>query len=116
MAQPAPTADSTGLCQYGDDPNLWFRFEDSARAAAICANCPVRLACARAALSLHATDGVWAGVRLPGNRFPAELVQARDKLRCVIAGMRHQPESHRRRALAIRAALHYLANLERTGA
>jgi hypothetical protein len=30
--------------------------------------------------------------------------------------MRHQPESHRRRALAIRAALHYSANLERTGA
>jgi WhiB family transcriptional regulator, redox-sensing transcriptional regulator len=116
MAQLAPVAESTGLCQFGDDPNFWFRFEDSVRAAAICANCPVRLACARAALSLQATDGVWAGVRLPGNRFPEELDQAREQLRRVIAGMRHQPQSHRRRALAIRAALHYSASLERTGA
>lgn len=116
MAHPAPVAESAGLCQYGDDPNFWFRFEDSVRAAAVCANCPVRLACARAALSLQATDGVWAGVRLPGNRFPEELDQARELLRRVITGMPHQPESHRRRALAIRAALHYSANRERTGA
>ncbi|MGH3556016.1 MAG: WhiB family transcriptional regulator [Mycobacterium sp.] len=116
MAQPAPIADSTGLCQYGSDPNLWFRFEDSIRAAAICSNCPVRPACARAALSLQATDGVWAGVRLPGNRFPEELEHAREQLKRVIAGMRHQPQSHRRRALTIRAALHYSANLGGTGA
>ncbi|MBY0441723.1 MAG: WhiB family transcriptional regulator [Mycobacteriaceae bacterium] len=116
MAQPTPIADSAGLCQYGGDPNFWFRFEDSARAAAVCVNCPVRRACAQAALSVQATDGVWAGVRLPGNRFPEKLDQARDQLKRVIVGMGHQPESHRRRALMIRAALHYSANLERTGA
>ena len=72
-----------------------------------CGYCPVRRACAQAALDLGVTDGVWAGVRLPGARFPEELDRKRDLLRRVINTMAHEPEAHRRRTLAIRAALHY---------
>src|SRR4051794_28584884 len=97
-----------GLCKFSD-PDLWFRFEDSHEAIGICGNCPVRLACARAALDLGATDGVWAGVRLPGVRIPEDLEAAHDQLRRVVVGLRYEPAAHRARALAIREAVEYTA-------
>jgi WhiB family transcriptional regulator, redox-sensing transcriptional regulator len=104
--RPLPLADTDGLCQF-DDPDRWFQHGPRAAVAKrICANCPVRRACAQAALDLRVTDGVWAGVRLPGARFPEDLEKKRASLRRVIDGMTAEPEAHRRRALAIRAALH----------
>lgn len=109
--QPAPLADSDGLCRF-DDPDLWFQHgADAAAARRICGNCPVRRACAQAALDLGVTDGVWAGVRLPGTRFPEDLDRARAALRRLLIGMAREPESHRLRTLAIRAALHHQYHL-----
>ncbi|HME48749.1 WhiB family transcriptional regulator [Mycobacterium sp.] len=105
--QPMPLADTDGLCSF-DDPDLWFQHGTLAAAAKrICGNCPVRRACAQAALDLGVTDGVWAGVRLPGARFPEDLDRKRATLRRVVDGMAHEPEAHRRRTRAIRAALHH---------
>jgi WhiB family transcriptional regulator, redox-sensing transcriptional regulator len=112
--QPAPLADTDGLCRF-DDPDLWFQHgADAAAAKRICGNCPVRRPCAQAALDLAVTDGVWAGVRLPGARFPEELNRARSVLRRLLIGMAHEPEAHRLHTLAIRKALHHQYYL-RTG-
>lgn len=116
--QPAPLADTDGLCRF-DEPELWFQYgTDAAVAKRICGNCPVRRACARAALDLAATDGVWAGIRLPGVKFPEELDRKRDSLRRLIGAMDHEPDAHRRRTRAIRAALHhqYYVTAGRAGA
>lgn len=62
-----------GLCssQSDDGPN-WFpeRSEDVAPAAAVCGECPSRLACAQAALKLPRglRWGVWAGFWLPAEQ------------------------------------------------
>ncbi|QFG10061.1 WhiB family transcription factor [Mycobacterium phage IdentityCrisis] len=55
------------LC-VGRDPEIWFTEKTGvaarkavARAAAICAQCPVRRECRQHADQLHATDGVWGG-------------------------------------------------------
>ena len=114
-AEQAQAPSANGLCRY-EDPELWFRFEESGAAAGICSNCPVRLACAEAALRVGATDGVWAGVRLPGVREPDELRSARAQLRSVVVGMRFQPESDRQRAQTIGEAVRFAALLERSGA
>lgn len=37
----------------------WFDYRKARQAERICANCPMRKACARAALDLNAADGVW---------------------------------------------------------
>jgi WhiB family transcriptional regulator, redox-sensing transcriptional regulator len=109
--QPLPLADHDGLCRF-DDPDLWFAHgAHAAIAKRICGNCPVRRMCAQAALDLGVTDGVWAGVRLPGARFPTDLNEKRATLRRVIAGMAHEPEAHRQRTRAIRAALHHQYHL-----
>ncbi|MGV7254602.1 WhiB family transcriptional regulator [Mycobacterium kansasii] len=109
------TENLTGLCKFSD-PDTWFVFEHTHKAKGICGNCPVRLACAKAALDLGATDGIWAGVRLPGIRIMDDLYAAYDELRCVIAGMQYEPESHRARTLAIREAVEYAASLEKVSA
>ena len=72
---------------------------------------PVRRTCAEVALDLGVTDGVWAGVRLPGTRFPEDLDEKRATLRRVIDGMAREPEAHRRRTRAIRAAMHHQFHL-----
>ncbi|MEN4399987.1 WhiB family transcriptional regulator [Mycolicibacterium conceptionense] len=58
------------LCA-GRDPEIWFTEKTGiagrkavARAAAICAQCPVRLQCRAYADELPATDGVWGGWRI----------------------------------------------------
>jgi WhiB family transcriptional regulator, redox-sensing transcriptional regulator len=111
-----PYGSDPGLCAFGGDPDLWFRFETSGEAKRICGHCPVRRRCAQDALTLEATDGVWAGVRLPGTKFLDELDAARTLLRGVISGLEHQPESHRLHTLSMRDALQYHADLERAGA
>lgn len=50
------------------DPDIFFPVsahgpgrEDTARAKAICARCPVRRQCLQFALATHQVDGVWGG-------------------------------------------------------
>src|SRR5882724_7441158 len=91
-------SDDAGLCRYGDDSD-WFASHavHRARAIAICNNCPIQRKCALDAQRLGATDGVWAGVYLPGLRDAERLAR--------------QPEAHGRRTIAIRAAVRYAADL-----
>jgi WhiB family redox-sensing transcriptional regulator len=101
--------DSNGLCSYSD-PEDWFDYRKANEAKRICGNCPIRKACASAALHLGVVDGVWGGVNLPGEHATIEEhAAARRQLAFIVAAMDHQPESHRRRSLAIRAAMHYAA-------
>jgi hypothetical protein len=47
------------------DPDLWFsdlRSNDTARARAVCAGCPVRYDCLDYAVRLRPADGIWAGL------------------------------------------------------
>lgn len=100
----------TGLCEYVDDPDGWFKAHKGAREAArICANCPVIVNCGERALRLGITDGVWAGVVMPGARNADALEAARARLREAIAHYRHQPPELRLRSLLIRQALHFAA-------
>lgn len=108
MANPAG-AQSNGLCAYSD-PEDWFDYRKAAQAKRICANCPMRKACARAALDLSPVAGVWGGVTLPGEHATVEeLAIARRQLAFIVSAMDHQPESHRLRSLTIRNAMHYAA-------
>jgi WhiB family transcriptional regulator, redox-sensing transcriptional regulator len=101
--------DSNGLCSYSD-PENWFDYRKANEAKRICGNCPIRKACARAALDLEVIDGVWGGVNLPGEHATIEEhAVARRQLAFIVAAMDRQPESHRQRSLAIRAAMHYAA-------
>lgn len=71
---------AAGPCHpsQGRDPEFWFRQRQSA--IKLCQQCPVRARCARHALELKVTDGVWAGISLPGKRKPHELNAARGRL------------------------------------
>ena len=60
---------------------------------------------------LGATDGVWAGVYLPGLRDAEGLAAAREKLDKLAERLARQREAHRRRTIAIRAAVRYAADL-----
>lgn len=98
--------ESNGLCNYSD-PEDWFDYRKTKQCKRICGNCPLRQACARSALTRGATDGVWAGVDLPGAHASVEEhVVARRQLAMVVSAMDHQPEAHRLRCLAIREAMH----------
>lgn len=99
-----------GLCSYSADPEEWFDYRKAQQCKRICGNCPLRQACARTALAIGASDGVWAGVDLPGEHATVEEHNiARRQLAVVVAAMDHQPESHRQRCLAIREAMHFAA-------
>ena len=101
--------ESNGLCSYSD-PENWFDYRKAGEAKRICGNCPLRKACARAALDLEVVDGVWGGVNLPGEHATIEEhAVARRQLAFIVAAMDQQPESHRLRSLAIREAMHYAA-------
>lgn len=101
--------DDNGLCNYSD-PEDWFDYRKTKECKRICGNCPLRKACAKTALAVGASDGVWAGVDLPGEHASAEeQVIARRQLALVVEAMDHQPESHRLRCLAIREAMHNAA-------
>ena len=105
-------SDDAGLCRYGDDSD-WFASHavHRARAIAICNNCPIQRKCALDAQRLGATDGVWAGVYLPGLRDAEGLAAAREKLDELAERLARQPDAHRRRTIAIRAAVRYAADL-----
>lgn len=105
-------SDDAGLCRYGDDSD-WFASHavHRARAIAICNNCPIQRKCALDAQRLGATDGVWAGVYLPGLRDAEGLAAARERLDKLTERLARQPEAHRRRTIAIRAAVRYAADL-----
>lgn len=100
----------TGLCQYEDVDN-WFskspRIQREAKA--ICGNCPIIASCALKALDLNVTNGIWAGVLLPGISDAQGLTAAQALLRDVIARNRHQPVELRQRSLRIRQAVHFAA-------
>ena len=51
-----------GACN-GLDPSIFFpeSEDESDEAKAICAECPVRIACLEHALTLREKDGVWGG-------------------------------------------------------
>lgn len=76
----APEELAPGLCHpsQGHDPELWFRQRQSA--IKLCQQCPVRARCAQLALDLKVTDGVYAGISLPGKRKPHQLKAARGRL------------------------------------
>lgn len=64
----------------GGDPDLWFSSVRSriAKQQKICQTCPVKIACATYAVDMGVTDGVFAGVSLPGRRH-ATTLRARQK-------------------------------------
>ena len=108
VANPADL-ESNGLCSYSD-PENWFDYRKAGEAKRICGNCPLRKACASAALDLEVVDGVWGDVNLPGEHATIEEhAVARRQLAFIVAAMDQQPESHRQRSLAIREAMHYAA-------
>lgn len=112
------TPDDIGLCKLERDPDLWFRYNARHTAARICGRCPIQKRCAEDALRTEATDGVWAGVRLPGwhGKDLKELQGARDLLRRIIVGLEHQPQSHRDHTLAMRTVLVQQYELDRASA
>uniref|UniRef100_UPI001F3E17D7 WhiB family transcriptional regulator n=1 Tax=Mycolicibacterium vinylchloridicum TaxID=2736928 RepID=UPI001F3E17D7 len=77
-----------GLCNYSADPEEWFDYRKAKQCKRICGNCPLRKACARTALAVEATDGVWGGVDLPGEHATVEeQTIARRQLAMVVAAM-----------------------------
>lgn len=88
-----------GLCRH-DDPDAWFAAHKVlvARAVRICFNCPAQPQCARNALDGGETDGVWAGVKLPGrqewNRETGAELRGRLE---TIAAWELNPAEHQRR-------------------
>lgn len=70
-----------GVCRQREvDPDIFFEQRHRAQAVRLCAQCPVKLLCAQRALDLRDTDGIIAGVFLPGKRFPAKLEDRRGQL------------------------------------
>jgi len=110
FANPTSVEDN-GLCAYSD-PDDWFdrnKIEESKR---ICGNCPLRRSCARTALDMGMTNGVWGGVDIaPGGAHGTseQRAAARRQLEFVAAGMDAQSESELRRNAAIREAVHSAA-------
>jgi WhiB family redox-sensing transcriptional regulator len=75
--RPAPAAwalPGDGACR-DEDPDLFFPGpgEDDSKAKAICAACPIRVACLRLAITNREVYGVWGGVNLETDR--ADLAQ-----------------------------------------
>jgi 5-methylcytosine-specific restriction endonuclease McrA len=85
---------AAGLC-CGQDPEFWFEPINRRRAAKVCQQCPVRVRCAQFALDLQVTDGVYAGISLPGKRKPGVLRIRRDELQKLIdnAAASHQTQA-----------------------
>lgn len=84
-----------GLCHpsRGIDPEFWFEAINRRQAPKICAECPVLLKCAQYALEMGVTDGVFAGVSLPGKRKGPALTKKRE----VLQGMLDQARAHQRK-------------------
>ena len=109
MADTRNDSPNVGLCEYGDSDDWFGRHAvHRARAIAICNNCPIQRQCALDALSGGNTDGVWAGVFLPGLRDAPGLAAARSKLKEVAQRLEHDSE-HVRRAARTLAAVQFAA-------
>lgn len=75
-----------GLCHpsSGIDPEFWFNPINRRAAQKICADCPVKIKCAQYALDMRVTNGVFAGVALPGRRHARTLRERRKTLQELI--------------------------------
>lgn len=71
---------SDGYCD-GEDPERWFSKLGYTAAKRLCDACPIQRQCARRALDLEVTDGVYAGVRLSGIGHLDKLAAAYKDLR-----------------------------------
>ena len=110
FANPISVEDN-GLCAYSN-PDDWFNTSKYAEVKRICGNCPLRRSCARAALDMGMTNGVWGGVDVaPGGAHGTaeQRAAARRQLAFVAAGRDGQSESELRRNEAIREAVHSAA-------
>lgn len=75
-----------GLCHpsSGIDPEFWFNPINRRAAQKICADCPVKIKCAQYALDMRVTNGMFAGVALPGRRHARTLRERRKMLQELI--------------------------------
>lgn len=74
-----------GLCRQRQvNPDIFFEQRLRSQAVRLCAQCPVRMLCAQRALDLRDTDGIIAGVFLPGKRFPDKLADRREQLQQIV--------------------------------
>ncbi|ORW24577.1 hypothetical protein AWC17_03290 [Mycobacterium nebraskense] len=106
-----PNELARGMCHpsQGHDPEFWFRQRQSA--IKVCEQCPVRARCAQLALELRVTDGVYAGISLPGNKKTRELRAARGRLQELL------DDTHSAQDTAATTEIPYVtARLERVGA
>lgn len=78
------------------EPDLWFSSnpDDILEAKTACNTCPVANECARLALAIRPSDGIWAG------KTPEE----RGRANCGIHEYRRVTDDHVRRARLLRAA------------
>jgi WhiB family redox-sensing transcriptional regulator len=104
-----PLTADIGLCSY-EDPEI-FHKQTISQAARICGNCPVIVACGESAIKLGVTEGVFAGIKLPGEHYDGTLEKAYADIAAVIEQRRHDPPAVRRQKELIRAAAHYAATL-----
>ena len=105
-------SDDAGLCRYGDDSD-WFASHAvrRARAIAICNNCPIQRKCALTPNGSAQPTGSGLGSTCPDCGDAEGLAAAREKLDKLAERLARQPEAHRRRTIAIRAAVRYAADL-----
>ncbi|BBX88205.1 WhiB family transcriptional regulator [Mycolicibacterium aubagnense] len=104
-----PLTADIGLCAY-EDPEI-FHKQTCDLAARICANCPVIVGCGEAAIKMGVTEGFFAGVKLPGERYDGSLEKAYAEIAAIIEKRRHDPPAVRRHKELLRAAAHYAASL-----
>jgi hypothetical protein len=67
---PSPTSTTALPCR--SDPERWFDRTGRTHALAACLACPARSWCAREALSVKPSWGMWAGIWIDGNLAAAE--------------------------------------------
>lgn len=102
-----------GLCRQPStaaDPEFWFTKITRRDAQKICASCPVRVKCAKFALDMGVTDGVFAGVALPGRRHARTLRERQQALREIVGTASGQASAH------VPADDHPATEMERAGA
>lgn len=102
-----------GVCRQREvDPDVFFEQRHRAQAVRLCAQCPVKLLCAQRALDLRDTDGIIAGVFLPGKRFPAKLEARRVQLQKMVDTANGVADAEIPAAPAPAAAVHAIADSE----
>ncbi len=94
----------------GGDPDAWFTSIRSkiAQQQRICQTCPVKIACATYAVQMEVTDGVFAGVSLPGRRHATKLRARQKQLKEIVDAAAGHP--------APRTDVPVVAQMEQAGA